>query len=123
MVWIESQWQNVGRGFWFFPGVVRQVGEDGLLVHAEAQDFDELLREAFAEIGRFARADARVTVALLDALAGVAAAARRAGALDRVAAARELAEEIVGPAVEDARTEPERRLLASGVERVHAASG
>jgi uncharacterized membrane protein len=105
------------------PDRLRRMGEDGLLVYAEAREFDELLREAFAEIGRFGRADARVTVAVLDALAGVAVAARRAGALDRAAAARELAEEIAGPAIEDARTEHERRLLAGCVERVQAASG
>ena len=104
------------------PDRLRRLGETDLLVYAEAQGFRELLREAFAEIGRFARTNARVAGAVLDALAGVAASAARADAGERAADAFELAEEIAGPAMEDARTGPERRMLEAGLERVRTAS-
>lgn len=104
-----------------FPARVRHLGEDGLLVRAESHDFSELLREAFAETARFARADARVAVTVLDALAGVAASAVEAGAHGRAASALDLAGEVARPALEEARTEPERRLLARALDRVGSA--
>ncbi len=99
-----------------------RVGEQRVLVHAEARDFRELLRESFAEIGRFARADARVAAAVLDALAGVAASAVTAGRPGRAEDALKLAEEIARPAQEEARAESDRLVLEASLSRVHAAA-
>ena len=93
-----------------------------MLVHAEARGFRELLRESFEEIGRFAHADARVAVAVVDALAGVGVSAVAAGAPGRAADALELAEEIARPALEDARTESDRLLLEASLSRVRVAA-
>ena len=100
----------------------RHVDERGVLVHAEARGFRELLRESFEEIGRFAHADARVAVAVVDALAGVGVSAVAAGAPGRAADALELAEEIARPALEDARTESDRLLLEASLSRVRVAA-
>ena len=100
----------------------RHVDERGVLVHAEARGFRELLRESFEEIGRFAHADARVAVAVVDALAGVGVSAVAAGAPGRAADALELADEIARPALEDARTESDRLLLEASLSRVRVAA-
>lgn len=105
-----------------FPDRLRRL-EGDLVVHAEAHGFESLLREAFAEIGLYARSNARVVLAVLDALAGVASAAEEAGAGRRATAATALAEEVGRPAVAEARTERDRALLEAALARAGAAGG
>lgn len=105
-----------------FPERLRRLEEADLVVYTEADDFDGLLREGFAEIGRFGRTNARVVLAVLDALAGVAAAAAKVAARGHAEAAAALAAEIAAPAVEDARSDRERRLLETALARARAAT-
>ncbi len=115
----ESFERLAGRAF---PDRVRRL--DGEIVVAiVVVGFEELLREPFDELGRYASADARVAVALLDALAGIAAAARRAGAGARLEAAAEIAEHVAALALHDARIDSDRALVARGLGRVRAGAG
>jgi uncharacterized membrane protein len=116
----ESLERLAGRRF---PDRVRQLDGGAVLVVAAVVPFEDLVREPFEELGRFASRDARVAVALLDALAGIAAAARRADAGARLAAAAATAEHVAGPAVEDARGDSDRAQVLDGLARVRAAAG
>lgn len=104
-----------------FPDRVRRL-EDGTVAVVAVAGFEELLREPFDELGRYASPDARVAVALLDALAGIAEAARPAGSTARVEAALETAEHVADLGLDDARTDADRALIARALERVRARS-
>ncbi|HXV33975.1 MAG TPA: DUF2254 domain-containing protein [Gaiellaceae bacterium] len=116
----EALEQLAGRRF---PDPVRRLEPGGILVAASTASFEELVREPFADLARFASGDARVVSALLDALAGIASAAGAAGAGRRVAAVLESAEEVAAPAFEDARTASDRGLVAAGLARVRESAG
>jgi uncharacterized membrane protein len=105
-----------------FPDPVRRLGPSGILVAASTASFEELVREPFADLARFASGDARVASALLDALAGIAAAAA-AGAGNRVAAVLASAEDVAAPALEDARTASDRGLVSAGLAGVRQSAG
>jgi uncharacterized membrane protein len=116
----EALEQLAGRRF---PDPVRHLEPGGILVAASTASFEELLREPFADLARFASGDARVVSAMLDALAGIAAAAAAVGARRRAAAVLESAEEVAAPAFEDARTAFDRGLVAAGLARVRESAG
>ncbi len=91
-----------------------------LTVAAPLRSFDDYVDGAFTEVGRFASGNARVAVALLDAIGSIAAVARRAGRPERLAVLVELAEAIAAPALEDARTERDRALVRKALEQATA---
>lgn len=93
------------------PGEVRHYEEQDLVVVAPTTSFEEYVDAAFVQVARYASGDARVAAALLEAIAHVAEAARRAGAEERLRCLQRAAEAVAGPAREDARTEEDRRLL------------
>ncbi|HXV95973.1 MAG TPA: DUF2254 domain-containing protein [Gaiellaceae bacterium] len=103
-----------------FPEALQRPDPEGTLVELTATSFEDVLHEPFADLARVASGDARVVRAMLDALAGIAAAAVEAGAGDRAAAATAAAAEIAAPALEDARTAADRMLVADGLARVRA---
>ena len=105
-----------------FPDPVRRLEPSGVLVAASTASFEELVREPFADLARFASGDARVASALLDALAGISAAAA-AGAGSRVAAVLASAEDVAAPALEDARTASDRGLVAASLAGVRESAG
>jgi uncharacterized membrane protein len=72
--------------------------------------FDEYV-EPLVELSRYSRDDARVTAALLEALAATAAAAAEVRAEARLATLHAAAEAIVQPALRAASTEHDRALL------------
>ncbi len=82
-----------------FPSAVRLYAEAGLTIIVRRREFDEYL-ECLVEIGRYSSRDARVTVALLDALRSVRAVARGARFETRAVAAAEAAFAIGLPAGE-----------------------
>jgi uncharacterized membrane protein len=97
------------------PQRERRVGEATVLVRRRS--FAEYV-EPLVELSRYAGADARVTVALLEALGGAAEAAGAAGAAARVATLRGAAASIAGPALEAARTEHDRALVRAAQQQV-----
>lgn len=105
-----------------FPPELRRHEDTGVSVVAPRREFEEYLELAVAEVGRYATADARVAGTILEALAPVAAAARRAGAADRASAVLAVARRVAGPAVEDARTEEDREALRAHLARVVTAA-
>ncbi len=87
-------------------------------VVASLRTFDDYVEGAFEQVGRYATADPNVIVTLLEALAGIVEAARRAGWIERTALLRQVAERIAQPALEDARTERDRELIRSTLAQV-----
>jgi uncharacterized membrane protein len=90
------------------PARERAVGEATVI--ARRRRFDEYV-EPLVEISRYAREDARVTVALLEAVGAGAAAAASVGATTRVVTLRAVADAIADPALDAARTEHDRALI------------
>lgn len=80
--------------------------------------FDDYVRGAFEQVGRYASVDPNVIATLLDAFASIGAVARRAGSHDRLVSLHELAEAIALHALLDARTERDRELIGSALARV-----
>jgi uncharacterized membrane protein len=97
------------------PPRERRVGEATVLVRRRS--FAEYV-EPLIELSRYASADARVVIALLEALAGAAEAAREEGAEARVATLREAAATVSEPALEAARTERDRDLVRAAQQQV-----
>jgi uncharacterized membrane protein len=91
-------------------------------VAASLHIFDDYVEGAFEQVGRYATADPNVVVTLLDALARIADASRRAGREERTAPLRRIAERIGAPALEDARTERDRELIRSALAPLSIAS-
>lgn len=79
--------------------------------------FDELVEGAFVQVGHYASGDATVVVTLLDALARVGDAARRASRGERQAVLRRVAEDVAAPALEHARTERDRERIRAALAR------
>ena len=88
------------------------------VVVAPLRTFDELAEGAFVQVGRYAAADPTVVVTLLDALARVGDAARTASRGERQAVLGRIAEDVAGPALEDARTERDRERIRAALARV-----
>lgn len=101
-----------------FPAPLREYETEHVTVIAHRRSFAELLTLHVAEVGRYATSDARVGVALLEMLHGVAEAARNAQAVDRVTVVVAAARRIAGPMIEDARTDDDRRDLERALDRV-----
>ena len=87
-------------------------------VVASLRTFDDYVEGAFEQLGRYATADPDVIVTLLEALARIAEAARRAGWAERTALLRGVAERVTQPALEDARTEHDRELIRLALARI-----
>lgn len=100
-----------------FPSPIRHDEESGALVCARQRGFDELVEDAFVEVGRYAIRDARVAVALIDAVGSAARAAERVGAETKASSLRRAAENLAGPAIAEADTEDDRIKL-----RLHLAA-
>lgn len=99
-----------------FPPPLRPSLQGGLTLIVRRREFEEYL-ESLLEIGRYSSKDARVTVAVLDALRSVRATACGAGFDARAAAADQAAFAIGVPASEAITSDLEResieRLLAT----------
>jgi len=94
------------------PATVGLGAPGGAHLTAVRPTFDDYLAAAFDDVGRYASGNARVVVALLDALGSIAHVAAGAGhGGDRVASVTEVADAIAGPALADARTERDRRII------------
>jgi uncharacterized membrane protein len=104
------------------PSPVRRHPEHEAILVARRRTFDEYVEEAFGEIGRYAADNARVVVDVVDALARVAAAARRAGALERVAIVRELATAAAEQGIARAATERDRSAIRSALAEMDPAA-
>lgn len=102
------------------PSDVHRLSDGSTLV-AATRPFAEYIDTAFAEIGRYARDNARVVVALLEALEAIAVAARSVAAHDRMGLIAARARDLAGPAIEDARTDFDRRLVQDALAHVAAA--
>jgi uncharacterized membrane protein len=112
--------QLAGRGF---PDAVRRFPEDAMVVIAAAATFEDLADEAFVEIARYGRTDARVTGAVLEAMEATAVAAAAAGAHGRARWLVELAETIAAPALEEARTQIDRDRIQACLDRLREVIG
>lgn len=99
-----------------FPAPVRSVGAATIAV--AQRTFRDHVEEAFLELGRFAGSNVRVTLALLEALEAVAAAAREAGAAERAAVVADVATAVAEPALEDARTARDREAVVDALARL-----
>ena len=115
----------------YLPAIVERLGGrdsprvcavfgTGTVVVTHEPSFDGFVREAFAEIGRYASADARLAATLLEALAAVGRAARIAGAHERLGSVLAAAEDVALPALEDARTARDRALVEERLTAVRA---
>jgi uncharacterized membrane protein len=82
---------------------------------ASLHAFEDYVQGAFDQVGRYAAADPRVVVTLLEALARIAEAADRAGRGERRVLLRGVAERVAEPALEDAHTDYDRRLILSAL--------
>ncbi len=87
-----------------FPSATRRH-PSGVVLWLRHRTFEEYVEDAFVEVARFASANARVAVAVIEACGSASDAAERAGAADRVALLRSVAERLGSWAVADARTE------------------
>jgi len=104
------------------PSPVRRHAEHEAIVVARRRTFDEYVEEAFGEIGRYAADNARVVVDVVGALSRVATAARRAGALERVAIVRELATAAAEQGIARAATERDRSAIRSALAELDPAA-
>lgn len=94
------------------PASAYAAGDEGALGWAVQPTFEDYLREAFDEAGRYASDNARVVANLLDALRAIARAAGDGpGGRPRVRCVLELADAIRRPALEDARTSRDAQLI------------
>lgn len=100
------------------PGEVRRYPERRTTVVARRLGFEEYADLAYGEIGRYASDNARVVVAVLEALVGVGESARAASAHERASIVSRLAGAIAEPALEQAATERDRALIRQALERV-----
>ncbi len=98
---------------------MRRYRDGDLVVIARRVDYQEYL-DTLIEIGRYAQGDARIVRQLLRSCAGIAAAARRAGADERATAAEEVAETIAEQALDEARSDRDRQLIGDLLDRVRA---
>lgn len=97
------------------PAREREVGDATIV--ARRRRFEEYV-EPFVELSRYGREDARVVAALLDALARPTESASAVGASGRVATLRAAASAIAEPALADARTEHDRRIVQRALDAV-----
>ena len=104
------------------PEPVLRLERADIVVASLPTQFQDLA-EPLAELGRSAARDVRVAGVVVEALAGVAAAAAEAGARARAATALEIGEDLAVRALQASPTERDRRLLdeASASLRLEAA--
>ncbi len=101
-----------------FPGAIRKNEETGVTVIARHRSFDEYIADAFIEVGRYSTTDARVAVALIDAIGSIQRLANSVGATDRAASAKNAAENIGRPAIEAAKSAYDGTLIKEHLARV-----
>lgn len=90
----------------------------GQVVAARRRSFEEYVDGAYAEIGRYAADNARVVVSVIESLEAVARSALAADAYDRTPLVEEFSRAVARPAIEQARTERDRRLIRDALDRV-----
>jgi uncharacterized membrane protein len=105
------------------PLPVRRYPGTDVIAIAHARPFDEYVRTALLELGRYAARDARVAGALLEAAAGAARAARTAGFDDRLASLATVADDIAARARAEAVTDLDRSVLDDAAAAVRAVTG
>jgi len=103
-----------------FPPGTRRDERTRITVIATQRAFDEYVRGAFDEIGRYATGNASVVVALLDAIDRIGTAARRSGYRERLSVLARTAEAVAIPALADARTERDRILIDAALTQAQA---
>lgn len=98
------------------PAALRLAGPRGAHLTAVRPTFDEYLASAFNEAARYASDNARVVVSLLDALHAIGRVAEDGHhGSGRVASVIDLAHAVAGPALADARTERDTRIIHEGM--------
>jgi len=100
------------------PGTII-ASESGVTLVAH-QDSLEAYLEPLTEIARYATKDARVTITLLDALAGAARTSVQVGAMARHRELADLAHDLAQPALAAAETSHDRSRLEAVLARVEA---
>jgi uncharacterized membrane protein len=103
------------------PTEVRAVAGTCEVV-APLRSFADYVEGAFVEVGRYATANARVVVVLLEALASVAAAVSRAGHPERLGVLADTGATIAAQALEDARTDRDADLIRAALREVRERS-
>ena len=99
------------------PALVEGEGGTAVAV-VRVRTWDEYVDGAYAEIGRYGTDNARITLDVLGALDGIAAAATRASARERRAVLGVLAQAVAVPALAAARTPRDEAAVAAALERV-----
>ena len=100
------------------PSSARRLRDGGVTAVLRVRSFDDYVEEAFLELGRYGSRDARVAVALLEAIHAVLGSAVEAGGDERAAVLRRTADAVAQPALDDARTDRDREQVQAGLERV-----
>lgn len=99
------------------PDRIHRLDEDAVVAF-EQRGFDEYAERAFDEIGRFGVDNTRVVLAVSAALCSIAAAARRAGADERLPILLELGEAISESALGSASNRRDRKVLTRELARL-----
>jgi len=105
------------------PSDVRLDPESGIALVVRRFTFDELVSDAFDEVARYSADNARVTVAVLDALAGVAGVAVRAQAYERTTVILQVGRAAAEAALTEARTERDQAAVQRALERLEGVAG
>ncbi len=105
------------------PPDVRVDPDSGIVLVVRRFTFDELVSDAFDEVARYSAANARVAVAVLDALAGVAAVAVQARAYERTTVVLQVGRAAAEAALTEARTERDRAAVQRALERLEGVTG
>lgn len=104
------------------PAKVRATEDESAVVVVRRREFSEYVADAFVEVGRFATADARVAVALIEACGSVARVSAECGAYDRAAHLQAVARDVAETTIGSAKTESDRLLVGHHLERALASS-
>lgn len=100
------------------PERVRTFPDAAVTVIVRRREFDDLVEEAFAELGRYADKDPRVVVRLLGALERTADALVAAGARERLPVVMETADGIGQRAMAEVETDHDRSSISEALDRV-----
>lgn len=86
------------------PEGLRRDPDQKTVVLLRHRSYRQHVEDAFVKVGRFARSDARVVMALIKGLGGAYALARQLGSDERAELLRDAAEAIAVPTIEQAAT-------------------
>lgn len=101
------------------PVVVTHEGEQGEL-RLSQRGWDEYVDEAFSEIGRYGRDNARIVILLLESLTSIAGAVKDVGAYERLTVLRELGEAAAEAAIDAATSRRDREQLEDVRQRLRS---